>query len=367
MNTDSIQLRMHQNRIKKIKNKLQQPKQTEHKKKYARYYCDVCCKNYINSTSFKIHLKTFHGQLNLNNASSEDESTLKSKRYFFELKSTKNGIGKTDNIFTEFEDKMPVELKNDQHRCNVCNTIFSNLIDYMNHEKSHYQTLTINNSSISQKSMTLDDNMALDNADVDGTIADITNNDDKSLEFFDDSTISNTSNNDVKSLDDLDYNTSTSDTSNNDTTSDIYNYKIINNSGEDVFTSKSDFEEHQPYYINDNLRTCSNQRNLIFSRPNELNINTENNSLFNNKINIPQKNSWRPDENHIKALHEICVVQQPFECEICEETCDQYDHYQFNQWWSSDEILKCNVCNQKFSEEEELKLHEYEHVKTHFC
>ncbi|XP_060834350.1 putative zinc finger protein 840 [Rhopalosiphum padi] len=358
MNTDSIQLKMHQNRIKKNKNKLQQQKQIEDKKKYVRHYCDVCCKNYINSTSFKTHMKTFHGQLNLNNASSEDELILKSK---------KNGIGKTDNIFTEFEDQMPVELRNDQHRCNVCNQIFSNSIDYMNHEKSHYQTLTINNSRISQKSMTLDDDMALDNADVDGTIADTTNNDDKSLEIFDDSTISNTSNNDLKSLDDLDYNTSTSDTSNNDTTSDTCNYKIINNSFKGVFKSKSDFEEHHPYFNIGNLKTCSNQTNLMFCTPNELNINTENNSLFNNEINPPQKNSWKPDENHIKALHEICVVQQPFECEICEETCDQYDHYQFNQWWSSDEILKCQVCNQKFTEEEQLKLHEYEHVKTHFC
>jgi hypothetical protein len=54
--------------------------------------------------------------------------------------------------------------------------------------------------------------------------------------------------------------------------------------------------------------------------------------------NILQKITFILEKNHIKALNEICVVQQPFYCKICNETCDKFDHYQFKQWWSSGEI-----------------------------
>ncbi|XP_025207950.1 uncharacterized protein DDB_G0283357-like [Melanaphis sacchari] len=439
-NTDLIQHTTNENCTKKNKKILQ--KQTKHKKKNVKHYCDICCKNFASLISFKAHMKAFHGESNLK----KDGSIFKSKSYFFVQKKTIDGIGSSD-IFNEFENQMPLELKNDQFRCNVCNKVFDNSVDFVGHEKTHYQTLVNGNSSISHNSVTLDDNMDLNTYDDDenGTIANASNNDQSLNILNDDCTIASTSNNDDKSLNILDDGTiadasdndkslnildddctiastfnndgTIADASNNDkslnildndgtiagtsnnyyeslnilndgyTSSDIFsngssdesldfydssnldasNNKIMCNSNEGVFTIASDFEEHQQYNIDDNLRIFRNQTNLIFCEPNEDNIDTNTNSYLNSNVKSPQKDSWIPDENHMKALNEICVDQQPFDCEICHETCEQFDHYQIHQWCSFNEILKCNVCNQKFSDKEELNLHEYEHVKTHFC
>uniref|UniRef100_A0A2S2PBV7 C2H2-type domain-containing protein n=1 Tax=Schizaphis graminum TaxID=13262 RepID=A0A2S2PBV7_SCHGA len=143
------------------KNQKKSQKRTKQKKKY----CDICCRNYSCYTSFKAHMKYFHGQSNLNtNASSESGSIFQSKLYFSEQKQARDEIRKAD--------------------------------------KQKYNKVYLN----------------------------LTN----------------------------DYNN-------------ISHRKII--------------------------------RRII-------------------------------DENHIKALNEICVVKQPFDCIFCNAICNEFDHYQFQQWWS---------------------------------
>lgn len=47
----------------------------------------------------------------------------------------------------------------------------------------------------------------------------------------------------------------------------------------------------------------------------------------------PPSNNFYPDENHMRALHEVCVVKGPFYCVYCKKMCESEDHYQLNEWW----------------------------------
>ncbi len=47
----------------------------------------------------------------------------------------------------------------------------------------------------------------------------------------------------------------------------------------------------------------------------------------------PLSNNFYPDENHIRALHEVCVAKIPFYCVYCKKMCEHDDHYQLNEWW----------------------------------
>jgi len=156
----------------------------------------------------------------------------------------------------------------------------------------------------------------------------------------------------------------------NNATLGVNNFIVVCKTCKQDFASVSDFEKHQQYNIYENMIICQNQKNLMACEPKEHYINANYNELFNSEIippNIPPKDTWTPDENHMKALNEICVVQQPFYCDFCKEICEQYDHYQLNQWCSFNEHLKCHVCYQEFSDKKRLELHEREHVNLHFC
>jgi len=308
-------------------------------------------------------------------ASTKEESVFKSK-CFFNQNQTKNLNGKSDNIFFEFENQMPSELEYDQFRCNMCDQIAANSTEFMEHEKTHYQTLLTNNPSVSpHKLMTLDDDMSsVTSSDNDDNTYKTASNDrltsatyiddDEALDMLDyeyDSTTSDSSNNDADSMHILDYDSITSNSSINDMNLDICDGEILCTSCQCVFSSASEFEEHHQNNVNDNLRICKDKKDLL-SCPNEHRINTENDSSFNSNIKVP-------DQSHLVALNEISLVQGEFDCEICNTTCDQLDHFQFNQWWSSGEPekLKCYVCYEEFFDKEQLKQHEFDHVKLHFC
>ncbi|CAH1724526.1 unnamed protein product [Aphis gossypii] len=388
-NTDLIQHEIPQNCIKKTrkyKRKVKYKYESRYTKlsQFMTFHCQICSsKKYTVFSSYKEHMANWHGVAPKTLNEQFLESIKKERKY-------KPRIKKSNTVITEVEKQMPLELKNDDSKVsensaknkfysgtkqrrkykprikksntvitevenpsllelkNDDNKISENSTDHIKPEKS-YQIPINSNSCVSHKSMTLDDNITLDTSDEAGTNADTSNNKNESLNVLNDNcTISIPANDNINSMDVVDNDTSTLQD----------------------FASVSDFEKHQQCNIYENLIICQNQKNVMACEPKEHYINANYNELFNSEIippSIPSKDTWTPDENHMKALNEICVVQQPFYCGFCKEMCEQYDHYQLNQWCSFNENLKCHVCYQEFSDRKQLELHEREHVKLHFC
>lgn len=416
-------------------------KPTKHKKKFTRHYCKTCLKYYSQTSAFKSHMKVYHGVSDTNqHGSTNDVQIVKTKSIFSRKKSTKDSIGYCDNIFTEFENQMPLEMRDDQYRCNMCDVISANSTEYMEHEKKHYQTPLVNNPGDSYMVTTVDDysssntcsndddissntptqndditcdtasnnenialntinyynntlNTSADNINTSDTfnnnqISDINN--DKSTKLLNNNINLDNGNDDVDDQvsvtidvdDDDDYddvddddNSSMSsdsyangndlgilhyDSSNSDCSDTLNRQVIICNLCQGVFTSSSDFEQHQQP-INENLKICINQTDLLSYGTNEHASKTEN----KRKIKILQKHSGI---DHLKALDEIFSVPQQFYCTICKETCEQMEHFQYNQWWNPcDQVMKCCVCCKQFFDKEELQSHKMEHVNINFC
>jgi hypothetical protein len=92
-----------------------------------------------------------------------------------------------------------------------------------------------------------------------------------------------------------------------------------------IFKSKHYFTKQKP--IRDRIRkTDTKKYNKVYLKV-----------IDESKI-IRRKITGIIDENHIKALHEICVVKRPFYCIFCKAICADFDHYQFQQWCSFGEI-----------------------------
>lgn len=213
-------------------------------------------------------------------------------------------------------------------------------------KKSENQTPVNSNSCVSHKSMTLKDNMVLDTSDDAGTNADTSNNKDMPLKVLNNNcTTSITTNDDINSMDIANNDTSTLARTDNNANSDINNYTVGSN---------THMEEEDDIV-----------RKIMDCIPKEYYVSANNNGLPNN--NYLSKGAWEPDENHMKALDESSEVEQAFYCEFCNGICEQSDHYQFNQWYSLNENLKCYVCYQEFFDKKRLQLHENEHVKLHIC
>jgi len=216
-------------------------------------------------------------------------------------------------------------------------------------KKLKYQTPVNSNSCVSHKSLTLDDNMVLDTSDDAGTNADTSNKNDMSVNVLNDNrTISVTTNNDINSMDIANTDTSTSASTDYNANSTINNYTV-------------------------GCTTCKHQedemvRKIMDLIPKDYYVSATNNGLPDDSF--LSRGTWEPDENHMKVLEsldESCVVEQPFYCKFCDAICEEFDHYQFNQWCSLNENLKCYVCNQEFFVKKRLQLHESEHVKLIIC
>ncbi|CAH1733199.1 uncharacterized protein LOC126551620 [Aphis gossypii] len=204
-------------------------------------------------------------------------------------------------------------------------------------KKSKCQTPVNSNSCVSQKSMTPD------NA---GTSTDTSNNEDKFLNVLNDNrTISITTNDDINSM----------DIANNDTLTSAY-IDLNGNSGNNNYTVCCEDCMHQEDDIVRKIMECV---------PKEFYVSATNNgSPYENYLS---KDSWKPDENHMKALDESCEIEQPFFCEFCNKICEEYDHYQLNRWCAKDQDLKCYVCKEEYFVKKRLQLHESEHVRLLIC
>lgn len=238
------------------------------------------------------------------------------------------------------------------------------------HKKSKYQTPVNSNSCVSHRSMTLENNMVLNTSDDAGTNADTSSNKDKSLNVLNGNcTISITAKDDINSMDIANNDTSTSASAYNNTNSGINNYTVECKTCNQDFNSMSDFENHLVYETDEISKICKHHddmvRQIMECVPKDYYVSATNNGLPNQQY--LSKDAWKPDENHMKALDKVCVVEQEFYCEFCEAVCEQADHYQLNQWCSFNEHFKCYVCELEFFNKERLQLHENEHVKLHIC
>lgn len=110
------------------------------KRKKRNQYCKICCRNYASAQSFYYHMKRTHDESKLETVIAtytEQNNTLNSKKNINHL-----------DIFTEFKNKLPPELKYNKNRCNICHFISVNLDEHIKHENSHYQLNSINKEDI---------------------------------------------------------------------------------------------------------------------------------------------------------------------------------------------------------------------------
>lgn len=246
-----------------------------------------------------------------------------------------------------------------------------NKIHGENNKQDKISTPVNSNACVSQNSMTLDDNMVLNTSDDAKTNADTSNKKDKSLKVLNDnSTYYITIKDDNDSMDIINDGASTSTSTNTNAKSGIDYYTIHCKMCKQDFASSSDYENHLIFSTYENSKICIHQEEDIVKKimeciPKDYYVSAKNNGLPND--NYLSKGAWEPDENHMKALEEPCEVEQPFFCEFCNGLCEEFDHYQFNQWCSLNKDLKCYVCNQGFFDKERLQQHEKEHVKLNMC
>ncbi|XP_050057835.1 uncharacterized protein LOC126550408 [Aphis gossypii] len=221
-NTDLIQHEIPQNctkKTRKYKRKVKYKYESRYTKlsQFMTFHCQICSsKKYTVFSSYKEHMANWHGVAPKTLNEQFLESIKKKRKY-------KPRIKKSNTVITEVEKQMPLELKNDD------NKVSENSTDHIKPEKS-YQIPINSNSCFSHKSMTLDDNMALDTSDEAGTNADTSNKKNESLNVLNDNfTISIPADDNINSMDMVDNDTSTLVSANNNATSGINNYIINKN------------------------------------------------------------------------------------------------------------------------------------------
>jgi len=306
------------------------------KKKKIIKYCHICCKSFASAASCSQHMKHFHDTLTASKygvpfKKIRVDSTQKDINYD-ENSCTRVCI---DDIFLEFEKKLPFEFKHDICICTLCGIIFKNIQDYLNHEIIHYQVMEMQVQVPVQVQVSVPMSVPMP------------------VQVQMSMPMSIPMPVQVKMLTDE----STSSTDNKD----IFN-KVICNICKCTFTTNLDFEEHKN-------RNCERveQKTPVGGITN---IKKEHELLCNSSDVVVIEKSASLNilsDDHINACKELYKVKQQFYCDICHKTCENSDHFEIIQWWNApsnyNRTFKCIFCLKTFSEKAALKLHKTEHLK----
>lgn len=278
------------------------------KKKKKNKYCHICCKTFASAASCSQHMKHFHDTLT---ASEYDVLFKKIKMKTSTHEHSKETNQKSCNrvciedIFLEFEKELPFEFKYDICICALCNTIFENIQDYLNHEKIHYQVIEMQ----MQVQVPVQVQMTMP----------------MSVPMSVQVQVSMPMSVPMPVQVNMPAVESTSSTDNN-----YVFYKNRCNICECTFTTNLDFEEHK----NTN---CERMEQKI-PIGDTVRIKTEHNLFYNPSDTVIVEKSTSLNihsEDHINACKELYMEKQKFYCEICHDTCERSDHFEINQWWNA--------------------------------
>lgn len=260
-----------------------QKKTTKRKKKAAvKKNCIICCKYYSTVSGYKHHLKTYHeGDEPLDNI---NQAT--GQPFLWKKRSSKTTeVVSTDDVFVQFENNIPQELRdNDGLRCKICNSLFPNSNQFIEHEKLHFE---------------LD---ASDDEDEDVSFM--------RLEITNNGTGSNP----------------------NDS------FKIVSeitcDTCQSTFKSASKHEEHKQLCGKDLLKDFEALR--LGCQPTLSSEDKIKEVELSQKIIIFPKDSGSSNKGHLNALFDYFkIIKRKIDCEICGKSCEHPDHLEYHQWWNS--------------------------------
>lgn len=130
-------------------NKTNGPKKTiKRKRKRHNKFCIVCCKTFTTIGSFKYHMRAYHAGMQLDDLEGVNAEPFKWKNPGGRKSSKFNTVTSnptSNDIFENFENEIPSELRDDTFRCIICNSEFPTNNEFVEHEKIHFETDASNN------------------------------------------------------------------------------------------------------------------------------------------------------------------------------------------------------------------------------
>jgi len=366
-------------------------KQRRRKKKRGIKYCNICCKNFSTAGSCLAHMKHYHDATATSNFNTLFKKSLPTSSVSKEIEKANKESSKDvgiEDIFIEFENKLPFELRYDKCRCHLCDKVFDDMNDFMNHEKIHYQLEAADEIDMAMsKSVPIEKQMEVEVTipiPISATLAlPVSVPSPKSLPLpvtiplpVPRPRVSREVNTPVQRpvtmpmpmaipipvlpKEEIPYSMGTSNTDNNTIAG------LMCEQCQCIFTSDMDFEEHST-----NCKYVEQKTRIDY----EANIKTEQNecSVSHNPDSMVVENPLPVGANntdHIRACQELHAVKYVFHCEICEKNCENPDHYEIIQWWAPpDEFYPfvCHVCQAAFTEQDALKSHGTEHCNANVC